>query len=325
VLIIAGVAFLVLRRPRETALVAVNEPVSQQRETAVKPPAGPVYDDKENKHFSSPTPASPSAPVVGSSDQDLKRDGTPVTEDTVTKTQPAKETAEPAPVFAEKKKSGEEEVATAKPVPSYAPVPPGDAPSLAAGQKQQQQETFRNQQSVGAGISGPRVQQKIETTGASPVDKLAAQDRERDVANDAGRLDETRKAAEGQSTASNQPSNGRRGLNEKAKGPMRNAEVNTVNQAASEARAEPPKTVSGGADKHANSDEAPQTRAAGGRKFRRQGNAWVDQKFKSSMSLKSVSRGSEEFAALDSGLRSIAQQLGGEVIVVWKGKAYLIK
>ncbi|MDX6557731.1 MAG: hypothetical protein QOF72_780, partial [Blastocatellia bacterium] len=63
----------------------------------------------------------------------------------------------------------------------------------------------------------------------------------------------------------------------------------------------------------------------GGRKFRRQGNAWVDAKFKSSMSMKSVSRGSSDFGALDSGLRSIAQQLGGEVIVVWKGKAYLIK
>jgi len=43
------------------------------------------------------------------------------------------------------------------------------------------------------------------------------------------------------------------------------------------------------------------------------------------MSLKNVSRGSEEFTALDSGLRSIAQQLGGEAIIVWKGKAYLIR
>ena len=59
--------------------------------------------------------------------------------------------------------------------------------------------------------------------------------------------------------------------------------------------------------------------------FRKQGSAWVDQKFKSSMTLKSVARTSDEFNALDSGLRSIAQQLGGEVIVVWKGKAYLIK
>jgi len=43
------------------------------------------------------------------------------------------------------------------------------------------------------------------------------------------------------------------------------------------------------------------------------------------MSVRNVSRGSEEFGALDSGLRSIAQQLGGEIIVVWKSKAYRIR
>jgi hypothetical protein len=71
--------------------------------------------------------------------------------------------------------------------------------------------------------------------------------------------------------------------------------------------------------------EEVQTRSVGGRKFRKQGNAWVDQKFKSSLSVKSIARGSDDFNALDSGLRSIVQQLGGEIIVVWKGKAYLIK
>ena len=43
------------------------------------------------------------------------------------------------------------------------------------------------------------------------------------------------------------------------------------------------------------------------------------------MSLKNIARGSDEFSSLDSGIRSIAQQISGEVIVVWKGKAYLIK
>jgi len=48
-------------------------------------------------------------------------------------------------------------------------------------------------------------------------------------------------------------------------------------------------------------------------------------KFKSSMAVRRVARGSEDFAALDSRLRSIAEQLSGEVIVVWKGKAYRIQ
>ena len=41
-----------------------------------------------------------------------------------------------------------------------------------------------------------------------------------------------------------------------------------------------------------------------------------------------VSRGSEQFRALiadEPALRSIAEQLGGEVIVVWKGTAYRIR
>jgi hypothetical protein len=72
-------------------------------------------------------------------------------------------------------------------------------------------------------------------------------------------------------------------------------------------------------------DEESETRSAGGRKFRRQGNSWVDSKFKSSMSVRNVSRSSEDFEKLDSGLRSIAQQLSGEIVVVWKSKAYRIR
>jgi hypothetical protein len=92
-----------------------------------------------------------------------------------------------------------------------------------------------------------------------------------------------------------------------------------------ESRAQAPATQKAEALKRAPAEEAPETRSVGGRKFRRQGSGWVDAKFKSSMTLKSISRGSSEFDALDSGLRSIAQQISGEVIVVWKGKAYLIR
>jgi len=38
-----------------------------------------------------------------------------------------------------------------------------------------------------------------------------------------------------------------------------------------------------------------------------------------------VARGSEAFRALDLAVRSMAEQLGGEVIVVSKGKAYRIR
>ena len=67
------------------------------------------------------------------------------------------------------------------------------------------------------------------------------------------------------------------------------------------------------------------TRTVGGRKFKRQGNEWVDVKLKPSMLVTSISRGSEDFEKLDSGLRSISQQFSGPFVVVWKGKAYRIQ
>lgn len=79
--------------------------------------------------------------------------------------------------------------------------------------------------------------------------------------------------------------------------------------------------------KRESSDET-ETRAVSGRRFRRQGNAWVDTAYDSSRGTTNVGRGSEQFRALiadEPGLRAIAQQLGGEVVVVWKNRAYRIR
>lgn len=83
----------------------------------------------------------------------------------------------------------------------------------------------------------------------------------------------------------------------------------------------------------ANKDEkgagnAVEARRVSGRLFHRQGNAWVDADYVSGRATVNVSRGSEQFRGLiadEPALRSIAEQLGGEVIVVWKGTAYRIR
>ena len=75
------------------------------------------------------------------------------------------------------------------------------------------------------------------------------------------------------------------------------------------------------------SDSDAETRKVSGRRFRRQGNAWIDTAYDSSRATTSVARGSEQFRALiadEPGIRAIAEQLGGDVIVVWKGRAYRI-
>jgi hypothetical protein len=295
-LMVTGVSFLVLRGRHNGDLVAVSQPNEQQPASAVKAPVG---EGNENSQASAARAASSPAQTTTGSDQNPKRDESRVAEN-ISPPQPTKEAPAPG-VFAEKKAGESEAIRT---LPSYAPPPPGET-----------QTATREQQSVGgagtvAGLRKPE-----------PVDKAASADRpERDVAKDAVRVDDANRAAQPQSVAAN-----RKAVDEKAKGgPSRNFDL-SMNRSQTENRAEPPKTQSTGADSRTSTEESAEKRSAGGHKFRRQGKAWIDQKFKSSMTLKSVARGSDEFNTLDSGLRSIAQQLGGEVIVVWKGKAYLIR
>ena len=73
---------------------------------------------------------------------------------------------------------------------------------------------------------------------------------------------------------------------------------------------------------------AAETRKVSGRLFHREGSVWVDSAYDSGRATVNVKRGSEQFRALiadEPALRSVAEQLGGEVIVVWKGTAYRIR
>lgn len=74
--------------------------------------------------------------------------------------------------------------------------------------------------------------------------------------------------------------------------------------------------------------EQSETRAVGGRHFQRRNSIWVDAAYNSSLSITAVTRGSEQYRALvadEPGIDTIAKQLSGEVILVWKGRAYRIR
>ena len=69
-------------------------------------------------------------------------------------------------------------------------------------------------------------------------------------------------------------------------------------------------------------------RTVAGRRFRKEGNAWIDTDFSSSRVVISVSRGSEQYRALvadEPAIKQIADALGGEILVVWKNRAYRIR
>ncbi|HYO99039.1 MAG TPA: hypothetical protein VER76_02390, partial [Pyrinomonadaceae bacterium] len=71
-----------------------------------------------------------------------------------------------------------------------------------------------------------------------------------------------------------------------------------------------------------------ETRTVGGRRFRRQGGAWVDTAYSAGQSYTVVRRNSEQYRALvadEPAIGRIGDALGGEVTVVWKGRAYRIR
>lgn len=82
-----------------------------------------------------------------------------------------------------------------------------------------------------------------------------------------------------------------------------------------------------GLDKSKKANEV-ESRSVAGRRFIRDGDGWVDAAYDSSKTTIRVVRGSEQYRALiadEPAIRTIAAQLDGVVIVVWKSKAYRIQ
>ena len=61
-----------------------------------------------------------------------------------------------------------------------------------------------------------------------------------------------------------------------------------------------------------------------GKNFVKKNNVWIDSAYKGNRTT-NIKRNTKDFGKLDSGLRSIANNLSGTVIVVWKKKAYKIQ
>ena len=67
-----------------------------------------------------------------------------------------------------------------------------------------------------------------------------------------------------------------------------------------------------------------ETVSIGGKTFERENNVWYDSAYRDQATT-NVTRGTNEYKKLDAGLRGIAENLGGTIVVVWKGKAYRIQ
>ena len=70
------------------------------------------------------------------------------------------------------------------------------------------------------------------------------------------------------------------------------------------------------------------TRTVAGRRFQKKGGVWIDTAYDSSKDSMTVARGSEQYRTLvadEPAIKTIADELGGEIIVVWKGHTYRIR
>jgi outer membrane biosynthesis protein TonB len=80
-------------------------------------------------------------------------------------------------------------------------------------------------------------------------------------------------------------------------------------------------------DKDLNANISANTRTVAGRRFRKQGSVWTDTAYDSSKDVMTLTRGSEQYRALvadEPAIKTIADQLDGEIIVVWKTRTYRI-
>lgn len=318
-LCVVGVAFLVIRQQKresrqdEPEMVARNnESAGGQSGSAVKP--GMVEPQQQSANqASSPAPlASPSGrDAEPSLLKDSKAGPTPALGETATHANRTAQADEAQPKEAVKTE------ATATTAP--APVSRSETASSEVAARDQS----------GEDSSLARTTQPAPPAATTPVAGAAR-------APETSEADKTKQRRK-DDVASNYGLSGTSTTSNSARGTARESEETVaVNKPTTTARRRGtarPEAKTEDADKIGrssgalNGERSVETRSVGGRQFRKQGSAWIDAAYTSGRATVNVRRGSEQYRALvadEPTLRAIAEQLGGEVVVVWKGRAYRI-
>ncbi len=193
--------------------------------------------------------------------------------------------------FGAGRKRGQTEVADA------APPPARPSPVLAAPAANEPQDRDRQDEAKKAKVAGK------DDTNALPINGRAA----------SGAVVANKQASEDRNVVGGATATTTRAAQNQARRPSVATKSVPTSEATERERKEPAK------------EAPPETQSVGGRRFQRRGGAWVDTAYNSSRPTTNIHRGSEQYRALvadEPGLRTITAQLGGEVIVVWKSRAY---
>jgi cytoskeletal protein RodZ len=81
-------------------------------------------------------------------------------------------------------------------------------------------------------------------------------------------------------------------------------------------------------DKAGKDKDSTETKTVAGRRFQKQNGVWIDTAYDSSRTVFTVTRGSESYRALiadEPEIKKIAEQLKGEILLVWKDRTYRIR
>jgi Putative zinc-finger len=216
---------------------------------------------------------------------------------------------------AQANRAAEPQVAQA--VPSFAPPPPGEAERTQQNQNQNQTQTQNRETQTVGGVAG-RAKDESPNARFGALAGARTSERQRSPGGTLRTESAANKPADILRPAADDKSDAKAKETDTASVTSSNANELRVGRAA------PKGAAKKAAPARADAEEVPSERKISGRKFRREGNAWIDMRFKASMTVKSISRGSDEYRELDSSIRSIVEQLGGDVLIVSKGKAYRI-
>lgn len=300
-LAVVAVAFIATRERRQANLVAQSE---QRQASTTKEQA--QYDERKAPAGMANTAAAPATDARNANSSAIA--GSPL---------PADTTAEPA-----QERQKEKAAATPDLMATQSEQKPANQPTVSDGVSGKQTDTSTE----AAKVSKP---QPPPAATAPAVKSPAEEDKvgEAEIARKRSDADEKNKNAGPASLAGSSS-----GVLDRA-GSRTQGNARSMPESGGRenpARKSRPASPQGSRDEAGRDDKdenATETRSAGGRRFRRQGGAWVDTAYSSSRGVVNVRRGSEQYRALvadEPGIASIAGQLGGTVIVVWKNRAYRI-
>lgn len=285
-IVVAVIGVMVMRRDQPNEYVSQVQPgTTEKKEIGVTPPG---VEPNQQLHDSAPTPADSTANKIAENKILHQQSDAPAPESSpvaVAQNEPPPSKPNSQPAAAGASATG---VSTAS-APATAPAPAPAAKVEAASDEAQRRDADKS-----------RKQQEAEVRVApSEVSKKGF---------DLGKVDNKR--SEEPAAMRARPAKSKSSAGEESSG--RGGSVGSLRD---------------GVDRE-EKDKSAETKVVAGHRFRKEGGVWTDTAYDRSRDVVNVRRGSEHYRTLigdEPAIKTISDQLDGEIIVVWKGRAYHIR